>query len=147
MLPLSKKQFDDFMLNKIEDVEFKAHNLLKYEENGLYYLLFSVIAIAKEYRNDSRVLSYLLKGMNVKINTLLQKNIRFENMCAEGQTKDGQKFIENFLNLEEKNTTENGYKLYSFNNSKDFAEWLKKFPKYIQKYDKESSKKEKIEFK
>lgn len=147
LLPLSKKQFDDFMLNKIEDVEFKAHNLLKYEENGLYYLLFSVIAIAKEYRNDSRVLSCLLKGMNVKINTLLQKNIRFENMCAEGQTKDGQKFIENFLNLEEKNTTENGYKLYSFNNSKDFAEWLKKFPKYIQKYDKESSKKEKIEFK
>ena len=147
LLPLSKKQFDDFMLNKIEDVEFKAHNLLKYEENGLYYLLFSVIAIAKEYRNDSRVLSYLLKGMTVKINTLLQKNIRFENMSAQGQTKDGQKFIENFLNLEEKNTTENGYKLYSFNNSKDFAEWLKKFPKYIQKYDKESSKKEKIEFK
>ena len=147
LLPLSKKQFDDFMLNKIEDVEFKAHNLLKYEENGLYYLLFSVIAIAKEYRNDSRVLSCLLKGMNVKINTLLQKNIRFENMCAEGQTKDGQKFIESFLNLKQKNTTENGYKLYSFNNSKDFAEWLKKFPKYIQKYDKESSKKEKIEFK
>lgn len=111
------------MLNKIEDVEFKAHNLLEYEENGLYYLLFSVIAIAKEYRNDSRVLSCLLKGLNAKINTLLQKNIRFENMCAEGQTKDGQKFIESFLNLKQKNTTENGYKLYSFNNSKDFVKW------------------------
>lgn len=96
LLPLSKEQFKDFMSNNLEDTDLDAYNLLTYERNRSYYLLFSVIAIAKKYRNDKKVLSYLLKGINSKINSLLRKNIRFENMCSEGQTNDGQKFIENF---------------------------------------------------
>lgn len=135
LLPLSKEQFEDFMSNKIEDTELNAQNLLEYDKEHSYYLLFSAIAIEKMYRDDKLVLSYLLNGMNTKINDLLRRNIRFENMCAEGQTKDGQKFIESFLNLKEKNITKEGYKLYSFDNTEEMNEWIYKFHKYIEKYN------------
>lgn len=135
LLPISKKQFRDFISNKLEDTELSAENLLKYKENNSYYLLFSAIAIDKKYRNNKLVLSYLLKGLNTKINILLKRGIKFENMCAEGQTKDGQKFIESFLNLKEKMVTKDGYKLYCFNSTDDMDKWIYKFPSYIEKYD------------
>ena len=56
-------------------------------------------------------------------------------MCAEGQTKDGQKFIENFLNLKVKNITKEGYKLYSFDNLEEMNKWINIFPKYMEKYN------------
>lgn len=135
LLPISEKQFNDFILNELQDVELNAENLLKYNENNEYYLLFSAIAIDKKYRSDKLVLSYLLKGLYTKINTLIKRNIKIKNMCAEGQTIDGQKFIEGFLNLKEKNTTKEGYKLYSFDNNEDMKQWINIFPSYIEKYD------------
>ena len=136
LLPLSKEQFNKFMINKLEDTEINKTTLLKYKSHGEYYLLFSAIAIELEYRKDRLVLSYLLKGMYQKIQNLIKQDIKFLNMCAEGQTKDGQKFIESFLNMKYKYTTKDGYKLYSFNNIEEFNEWLKKFPEYIRVYDK-----------
>lgn len=136
ILPLSKNQFEKFMINELEDTEINEDTLLEYEDGEKYYLLFSAIAIDKEYRNDRDILSNLLKGLYKKIEELEKRNITFLNMCAEGQTIDGQKFIESFLNLKHKYTTENGYKLYSFNNVQEYTEWLKKFPKYIINYDK-----------
>ena len=100
-----------------------------------YYLLFSAIAIDKDYRNDRRILSLLLKGFNHKLNELINRNIIFLNMCAEGQTSDGQKFIENFLNLKYQQNTKEDYKLYSFDTDKEFDDWLKTFPKYIKEYN------------
>ena len=135
LLPISEQQFNDFILNKWQDTELSTDNLQKYNENNEYYLLFSAIAIDKNYRSDKLVLSYLLNGLHTKINELLKRNIIFKNMCAEGQTVDGQKFIESFLNLKEKNTTKEGYKLYSFNNTEEMNEWINIFPKYIEDYN------------
>ena len=135
MLPLSKKQFDDFILNTFEDTELDAKNLLVYEDNNTYYLLFSAIAIDKNYRSDKSVLSFLLKGINIKINELLKRGIKFENMCAEGQTPDGQKFAESFLNLKEKNISKKGYKIYCFDSKIEMDKWINIFPSYIDKYD------------
>lgn len=56
-------------------------------------------------------------------------------MCAEGQTKDDQKFIEKFLNLKVKNITKEGYKLYSFDNLEEMKKWINIFPKYMEKYN------------
>ena len=135
LLPLSEKQFNDFLQNKFEDTEISAQKLSKYENNNSYYLLFSAIAIDKNYRDDKLVLSYLLEGLYNQINSLLNRNIKFQNMCAEGQTKDGQKFIENFLNLKVKNITKEGYKLYSFDNLEEMKKWINIFPKYMEKYN------------
>ncbi len=135
LIPLSENQFDKFMTNELEDTQINENTLLKYVSSKEYYLLFSTIAIDINYRNEKIILSYLLKGMNQKINELINKNIKFLNMCAEGQTSDGQKFITNFLDMTHKNTTKEGYKLYSFNNTEEFTEWLNNFPKYIEKYD------------
>lgn len=135
LLPLSEKQFNDFLQNKFEDTELSAQKLSKYENNNSYYLLFSAIAIDKNYRNDKLVLSYLLEGLYNQINSLLNRNIKFQNMCAECQTKDGQKFIENFLNLKVKNITKEGYKLYSFDNLEEMKKWINIFPKYMEKYN------------
>lgn len=132
-LPLSEEQYKNFLINKLEDTELNAENLLKYNDNDSYYLLFSAIAIDKEYRNTN-ILGYLLEGLYVKLNMLSKKGIKFKNMCAEGQTNDGQKFLENFLNLKEKCVTKDGYKLYSFNNTDEMNQWLIKFPSYIEKY-------------
>ena len=100
ILPLSENQFNKFMKNELEDQQINNHTLLNYEKNGSYYLLFSAIAIAPEYKNDKLVLSLLLKGLKDKLEYLSNNNnIKFLNMCAEGQTIDGQKFSENFLNL------------------------------------------------
>ena len=134
-LPLSKEQFDKFMSNELEDTEIDGNSLLSYENGKSYYLLFSAIAIDKDYRNDRRILSLLLKGFNDKLNELINRNIKFLNMCAEGQTPDGQKFIENFLNLKYQQNTKEDYKLYSFDTDKEFDDWLKAFPKYIEEYN------------
>jgi len=134
-LPLSKEQFDKFMSNELEDTEIDGNSLLSYENGKSYYLLFSAIAIDKDYRNDRRILSLLLKGFNHKLNELINRNIIFLNMCAEGQTSDGQKFIENFLNLKYQQNTKEEYKLYSFDTDKEFDDWLKIFSKYIKEYN------------
>lgn len=135
LLPLSEKQFNNFLQNKFEDTELSAQKLLKYENDNSYYLLFSAIAIDKEYRLDKYVLHYLLEGLYNKISSLLNRNIKFQNICAEGQTKDGQKFIENFLNLKVRNITKEGYKLYSFDNLEEMNKWINIFPKYMEKYN------------
>lgn len=136
LLPLSKKQFDLFMINELEDTEINKDTLLEYKPKAEYYLLFSVIAIDLKYRNDKIILSLLLKGLYEKIQNLMKKEIKFLNMCAEGQTEDGRKFIESFLNMHHKFTTKDGYKLYSFNNTQEFNNWINIFPEYINKYNK-----------
>lgn len=135
LLPFSEEQFIKFMNNTLEDTEINEDTLLKYESNQNYYLLYSAMAIASEYRNDRMVLSLLLKGFYDKLNYLKDRGIKFLNMCAEGQTSDGQKFAETFLNLKHKRNTKEGYKLYSFDGSKEFDEWLTKLPKYIESYN------------
>lgn len=135
LLPLNEQQYQDFITYRLEDTELDAENLLIYTKGESYYLLFSAIAIDKNYREDKLVLSYLLKGFYNKINDLIQRGISFKNMCAEGQTADGQKFIESFLNLKEKFITKEGYKLYSFDSEEEMKEWRIKFPSYIEKYD------------
>lgn len=135
LLPLSDKQFTNFMKNELSDTELNYESLEAYEDNNTYNLLISAVAIDKKYRDDKLVLSYLLKGMNKKINDLMSRGIKFKNMCVEGQTLDGQKFIKNFLNLKEKCVTKEGYKLYSFDDEKEFLKWYEKFPAYIEEYD------------
>lgn len=135
LLPLTDNQFIKFMNNELSDTELNDKSLENYTNNYSYNLLFSAIAVDKDYRNDKLVLSCLLKGLYEKINILIGRGIRIKNMCAEGQTKDGQKFAEEFLNLKEQNITKEGYKLYSFNSEKDFNEWFNLFPTYIEKYE------------
>ena len=135
LLPLSKEQFDKFMLNELEDTEINKDTLLQYKAGEKYYLLFSVIAIDSKYREDKLVLSYLLKGLYRKIQNLMRNGIKFLNMCAEGQTKEGQKFIESFLNMQHRNTTKDGYKLYTFHDEQELYSWINKFPEYINIYD------------
>ncbi len=135
LLPLTKKQFEKFMINELQDVEINNDTILKYENNLECYLLFSAIAIHNDYREDRRVLSLLLKGLYEKIHSLLNRNIKFLNMCSEGQTLDGQRFIESFLNLKHRYTTKKGYKLYSFDNKEEFDVWFEIFPKYILEYN------------
>lgn len=135
LLPLTDNQFIKFMNNELSDTELNDESLENYTNNYSYNLLFSAIAVDKAYRNDKLVLSCLLKGLYEKVSILIDRGIRIKNMCAEGQTKDGQKFAENFLNLKEQNTTKEGYKLYSFDSEEDFNKWFNLFPTYIKKYD------------
>ncbi len=135
ILPLSKEQFDKFMLNELEDTEINENTLLNFEPNTSCYLLFSAIAIDYRYRDNRVILSLLLTGLYNKLKYLMDNGLTFINMCEEGQTIDGQKFIENFLDLKYKRDTKEGYKLYSFDNTEDFDIWIEKFPQYINSYN------------
>lgn len=135
LLPLTDNQFIKFMNNELSDTELNDESLENYTNNYSYNLLFSAIAVDKAYRNDKLVLSCLLKGLYEKVSILIGRGIRIKNMCAEGQTKDGQKFAESFLNLKEQNITKEGYKLYSFDSEENFNKWFNLFPTYIKKYD------------
>lgn len=132
LLPLNKEQFDKFISDELDDTEI--NNIISYKKNIDCYLLFSTIAIDKEYRNEKVILSLLLQGLNQKLDYLINKGINFLNMCAMGETNDGQKFIEGFLNLKYIKDTKDGYKLYSFKNQEEFNNWKKIFPNYIKKY-------------
>lgn len=136
ILPLNYTQFNKFINMTLEDTELESDSLEKYIDNHEYYLLFSCIAISKEYRDNPVILYLLLIGLQEKTNKLNERGISFKNMCAEGQTKDGNKFIESFLNLKEKSCNKNGYVIYCFDdNKKDkFNEWYKKFEIYIKNY-------------
>ena len=135
LLPLTKKQYESFITNKLEDTDIDEVNLINYEDKMECYLLFSAIAIDLKYRNDRRVLSNLLKGLIAKINSLQERGIIFKNMCAEAITSDGSKFIKGFLDLKEVTKTNEGYTIYSFNDKNDMDKWLKIFPSYIKEYD------------
>lgn len=139
ILPLSKNQFHRFMLNELEDTEINEYTLLNFKSNSTYYLLFSTIAIDPKYKSDKRVLSLLLKGLNNKLHDLLNNGIQFLNMCAEGQTLEGQKFIEGFLDLKFNKFTKEGYKLYCFNSPNDFTKWLTNLSTYIETYNKNNN--------
>lgn len=136
LLPLSEEQFNKFMNNELEDTEINEETLLEYKDNNKYYLLYSAMAIDSEYRNDKMILSLLLKGFYDKLTSLRNRGIVFLNMCAEGQTPDGQKFAEGFLDLKCKKITKDRYKLYSFNGDQDFEKWFNDFPGYINNYNK-----------
>lgn len=136
LLPLSEEQFNKFMNNELEDTEINEETLLEYKDNNKYYLLYSAMAIDSEYRNDKMILSLLLKGFYDKLTSLRNRGIVFLNMCAEGQTPDGQKFAEGFLDLKCKKITKDGYKLYSFDSDQDFEKWFNDFPGYINNYNK-----------
>ena len=130
--PLTKKQYDKFMNNELDDTDI--NEIIDYSSNMECYLLFSVLAIDIEYRNEKIILSLLLEGINEKLDYLISRGIKFLNMCAEGATGDGQKFIEGFLNLKYKKETKEGYKLYSFDGEEEFYKWKEEFPKYIKNY-------------
>lgn len=136
LLPFTEEQFKDFVHNDLHDTEINSDNILKYRSGLVCYLLFSAIAIDKKYRKDRQILSLLLNGLYIKIKDLMNRNVTFLNMCSEGQTMEGQKFIENFLELKHNRTTKEGYKIYSFDNKEDFEKWFKIFPKYIDEYNK-----------
>ena len=134
-IPLNKNQYNKFILNHLEDTELNVDTMEKYQNEGEYYLLFSVITIQKEYRNNPEILYLLLEGFFDKIVQLKKRNITFINMCSEGSTQDGQKFIEKFLDLAIHLKTKVGYNIYKFQNDyQDFNLWFEKFPDYLKNY-------------
>lgn len=137
ILPLTNEQYDKFMNNELDDTDIDK--IIEYKPNIECYLLFSVLAIDKEHRNEKIILSLLLEGINKKIDYLINKDINFLNMCAVGETDDGRKFIEGFLNMKYIKDTKEGYKLYSFKDKEEFDNWKKIFPSYIEKYKKNNN--------
>lgn len=135
ILPLSKKQYEKYINGELKDVNISERDLLSYKNNQEYYLLFCSIAIAKKYREEKVVLYWILRGIYEKLKYLKSRDIRFVNMCAEAVTKDGQKFVESFLNLRFIKRNKDGNKLYNFKEDyDDFNQWLEIIPKYIGDY-------------
>lgn len=81
----------------------------------------------------------MLEGLNSKLQSLQKCGVIFINMCAEGQTPDGQRFIEFFLNLKPKNITKDGYKLHLFDSKEKYDACLEKTTRIYQRIQRETS--------
>ncbi|MCL2383087.1 MAG: hypothetical protein FWC79_02785 [Oscillospiraceae bacterium] len=135
VIPLSKEQYKNFINGDLKDTEINEDNIITYINHCEYHLLFSCITIKKQYRENKMILYCLLKGLYEKIKYLESKDIKFINMCAEGQTTDGQNFLEKFLSLKLMGKTKDNYSLYYFEKDyNDFDNWFTAFPTYIEKY-------------
>ncbi len=136
LLPINETLFNKFINDELCDTEISEEDIIIYKSGIDCYLLFSAIAIDKNYRHEKKVLSLLLEGLSLKIEKLFCGNVNILNMCSEGQTAEGRRFIEKFLNMQCQKVTSANYKLYCYEKTKDFLKWSKKFKTYISNYNK-----------
>lgn len=136
-VPLNHSQFTKFMNGTLEDTELDHDTLCKYHRGDTYVLLLSCVAIAPSVRKNPLILYLLLLGLRNKIKKLIYKGIHLTNICAEGQTEEGKKIIENFFHLTHENTSKDGYYLYCYpKDDIDFQAWWTGFETTLENYRK-----------
>lgn len=76
ILPLKKDVFDEIYENKMNEADVVYSQIEEYENSKSYYLYLSSISIDEKYRNNYRVITFLLKGCINLFDMLTEKNIQ-----------------------------------------------------------------------
>ena len=97
ILPLNKQTFYAIYENNINEADVVASQIEEYEDNGTYFIYLSSISIDKNYRNNYKVITTLLKGCIDMFNLLQKRNIRIEKVMAEASTIHGEKICKKLL--------------------------------------------------
>lgn len=112
ILPLNKQTFYDIYENNINEADVVASQIEEYEDNGTYFIYLSSISIDKNYRNNYRVITTLLKGCIDMFNLLQKRNIRIEKVMAEASTIHGEKICKKLLKMQYIRNTNHASKIY-----------------------------------
>lgn len=125
ILPLKKQVFYDIYKNKMNEADIKHEQIEEYKDNNSYYIYLSSISIDKEYRNNYKVITTLLKCSINLFNTLQKRNIKIEKIMADASTIHGEKICKKLLKMNFIISTSHNSKIYC-EDGKDFINQIKK---------------------
>ena len=132
ILPLNEKTFYDIYNNKMNEADVIDSQIERYENNQEYYLYLSSISINKNYRNNYRVITTLLKGCIDLYKLLTGKNIRIIKIMADASTEHGEKICKKLLKMDYIRDTSHESKIYC-EDGNDFAKSINKIMKFLGK--------------
>lgn len=129
ILPLNKQTFYDIYENNINEADVVASQIEEYKDNGTYFIYLSSISIDKNYRNNYRIITTLLKGCIDMFNLLQKRNIRIEKVMAEASTIHGEKICKKLLKMQYIRDTNHTSKIYC-EDGEDFIKAMNRIKKY-----------------
>ena len=128
ILPLNERTFYDIYNNKMNEADVIDSQIERYENNKEYYLYLSSISINKNYRNNYRVITTLLKGCIDLYTLLTNRNIKIIKMMADASTEHGEKVCKKLLKMDFIRDTSHNSKIYCI----DGNDFINSFDKIIK---------------
>ena len=130
ILPLNKRTFYDIYNNKMNEADVIDSQIEIYKNNKEYYLYLSSISINKNYRNNYRVITTLLKGCIDLYKSLIDRNIKIIKIMADASTDHGEKICKKLLKMDYIRDTSHNSKIYCIDGN-DFMNSVDKIKKFL----------------
>ena len=130
ILPLKEQTFYDIYDNKINEADVIDSQIEIYESNKEYYIYLSSISIDKNYRNNYRVITTLLKGCIDLYKLLTNRNITIIKIMADASTEHGEKMCKKLLKMDYVRDTSHNSKIYCIDGN-DFVKSINRIMKLI----------------
>lgn len=131
ILPINKQIFYDIYNDTMNEADIVESQIEKYENDNSYYLYLSSISIRKEYLNNYRLVTKLLKGCIDLFELLNYRNIKINNVMADASTIHGEKICNKLLKMEYVRDTSHNSKIYVVDGDK-FIESIKRLKKFYK---------------
>lgn len=112
ILPLKEETFYDIQRDKMHEADVSYEQIEQYEDNKTYFIYLSSISIDKNYRNNYKVISTLLKGCIHVFEVLLKRNIQVQKAMADASTIHGEKICRKLLKMDYIRDTNHASKIY-----------------------------------
>lgn len=112
ILPLKEETFYDIYRDKMNEADVSYEQIEQYEDNKTYFIYLSSISIDKNYRNNYKVISTLLKGCIHVFEVLLKRNIQVQKAMADASTIHGEKICRKLLKMDYIRDTNHASKIY-----------------------------------
>ena len=128
ILPLDKNTFYDIYDDKMNETDVIDSQIEIYKNNKEYYLYLSSISINKNYRNNYRVITTLLKGCIDLYKILIDRNITIIKIMADASTEHGEKLCKKLLKMDFIRDTSHNSKIYCI----DGNDFINSFDKIIK---------------
>lgn len=128
ILPLDKNTFYDIYDDKMNEADVIDSQIEIYKNNKEYYLYLSSISINKNYRNNYRLITTLLKGCIDLYKILIDRNITIIKIMADASTEHGEKLCKKLLKMDFIRDTSHNSKIYCM----DGNDFINSFDKIIK---------------
>ena len=130
ILPLKEQTFYDIYNNKMNEADVIDSQIEIYKNNKEYYLYLSSISIHKNYRNNYRVITTLLKGCINLYKLLINRSINIIKIMADASTEHGEKVCKKLLKMDYIRDTSHNSKIYCVDGN-NFAKSINKIMKFL----------------
>ena len=131
ILPLNKTIYYDVYNDIMNEADIIESQIEKYQNDNSYYLYLSSISVRKEYLNNYRLVSKLLKGCIDLFDLLKCRNIKISNVMADASTIHGEKICKKLLKMEYVRETSHNSKIYVIDGDK-FIELMKRLKRFYK---------------